>query len=76
MSFAAIFSSPLARKVAAGVLAALVAVQLLLLLVFYFGQRSVFLGTIAEEGPASSGRWSGCCPTRRTRPRPRHRRNG
>ncbi|UEM02853.1 methyl-accepting chemotaxis protein [Skermanella rosea] len=50
MSFAAIFSSPLARKVAAGVLAALVAVQLLLLLVFYFGQRSVFLGTIAEEG--------------------------
>ncbi|EWY37624.1 hypothetical protein N825_16365 [Skermanella stibiiresistens SB22] len=50
MNLAAILTSPLARKVAAGVLAALVAVQLILLLVFYIGQRSIFLGKISEEG--------------------------
>ena len=50
MNFAAILSSPLARKVAAGVLTALIAVQLTLLLVFYLGQRSIFLGKISEEG--------------------------
>jgi methyl-accepting chemotaxis protein len=50
MNLAAVLTSPLARKVAAGVLAALVAVQLILLLVFYIGQRSIFLGKISEEG--------------------------
>jgi methyl-accepting chemotaxis protein len=48
----AIHASPLARAVAIGVFVAVLGLQLVSLLVFYLGQRDVFLTRIRDEGVA------------------------